>query len=222
MDKTLQMIADQFDRVALGDLRSRPGAKWQCPPPDVLPAWVADMDFPVAPAITDRLRQVLGQGDLGYPNWPAGATPVRCAFAARMADRYRWHPDPDHVREFANVTQAVQVILYLVTEPGDAVAVHTPAFRPFMAGIAAMRRRLVPIPMHDIGAGWAFDAQRFAAEVAATGCRVLLLVNPHNPTGRVFTRAELLVLADVAARHDLRRASTRLSHRSTRRPRRAL
>lgn len=193
-------VTTAFDLLAPADLRSRSGAKWQVPPRDVLPAWVADMDYPVAEPVKEAVRRLAGSGDLGYPNWPDG-TPLREAFARRMSERYSWSPDPGRIREFTDVTQAVQAVLHLATEPGDGVAVHTPAFGPFLESIVEMGRRVVPIPMVDTGEGWTFDAAELAGRLA--GCRVLVLVNPHNPTGRAFRRSELLALARVAEEHDL-------------------
>lgn len=196
--------ATGFDELTVRRLRGRPGAKWRVPARDVLPAWVADMDFPVAPPVQAALHRLVQTGDLGYPHWPDGTTPLRELFAERMADRYGWHPDPARVREFTDVTQAVQAVLHLATEPGDGVALHTPGFGPFCRTIPAMNRRLLPIPMVDHPrVGWAFDADRLAEQLRTTPCRVLLLVNPQNPTGRVFRRDELQRLAELAERHDL-------------------
>lgn len=187
-----------FDRLDLAALRARPGVKWCRTPPEVIPAWVADMDFPPCPAVADSLRELIEGGDLGYPNWHTG-TPLRAAFADRMADRFGWHPDPSAVREISDLIQGVQIVLQLATRPGDGVAVHVPTYPPFLASIDSMGRRLVPIQMLRRGDGWGFDA----AAVAAGGVRVLLLVNPQNPTGRVFTEPELAELAEIARRHDL-------------------
>lgn len=185
------------------ELRASHGPKkWRQTPADVLPAWLAEMDFPVAPVVIDGLREYLAHGMLGYPYWPHGS-PLREQFATRMAERYGWRPRPGHVREFATVTHGVHVAVQLATRPGDAVAVHTPLYGPFRDGLLRMGRRLVPIPMLDTPSGWSWDPDRLASDVADTGCRALLLVNPHNPTGRVFTRAELEHLADLAERHDL-------------------
>jgi cystathionine beta-lyase len=199
----LAPIAAADDDVDVRRLRARPGAKWRVPPDDVLPAWVADMDFPVAEPIRAALHGLVEGADLGYPDWPDGRTPLREAFAQRMAELHGWRAGPEHVREFTDISQALQAVLQLATEPGEGVAVHTPVFGPFTRGIASAGRLLVPIPMVDTGAGWEFDADRLADDLAAAGCRVLLLVNPHNPTGRVFTRAELERLAELAERHDL-------------------
>ena len=120
-----------------------------------------------------------------------------------MAARHGVAFDPAHVRLFTELNQALQAVLHVATEPGDAVAMHTPTYPPFLDSVHGMGRRLVPIPMVDNGSGWTFDAGRLAADVERHGVRALVLVNPHNPTGRVFTRAELSAVAAVAEEHDL-------------------
>jgi cystathionine beta-lyase len=195
-----------FDDLDLDTLRARPGVKWRRVSPDgELAAWVADMDFPPCPAVADRLEQLLAVGDLGYPDWLLG-TPLRQAFADRMAQRFDWHPDPGAVREVTDLIQGVQLILQLATRPGDAVAVQVPCYPPFLASIEAMGRRLVPLPTvltEGPDPRWDLDLTATDAAVNSADARVLLLVNPHNPTGRVFTEPELTGLAEIARRHDL-------------------
>jgi cysteine-S-conjugate beta-lyase len=190
-----------FDDLDIEDLRRRPGAKWRVDP-DVLPAWVADMDFPVAPAIADAIEHTVRRGDLGYPHWH-DVHPLRVAFADRMRERYGWSVDTAGVREHTDVVQAVQVLLHLGTAPGDAVAVHTPTYPPFHHTVGAMGRKRVDVPFLRGPAGWAANTAGLADAVAAHDCRALLLVNPHNPTGRVLTREELSEIAAIARRHDL-------------------
>ncbi|HEX6470343.1 MAG TPA: aminotransferase class I/II-fold pyridoxal phosphate-dependent enzyme [Streptosporangiaceae bacterium] len=193
-----------FDDLDLDQLHRRPGVKWAIAGPDVLPAWVADMDFPIPPPVRDALvRRV--DTDLGYPLWIDSEHGLALpeAFAERMARRYGFTPEPSYVREFTDVNQALQVILQVATRPGDPVALHVPAYPPFLETLASMDRPLVPIPMAPTADGWGFDADRFADDAARRGCRVLLLVNPQNPTGRAFRRDELLALADVALARDL-------------------
>jgi len=192
-----------FDDIDPRWLRARRGAKWRCPPDGVLPAWVADMDFPVAVPIRNRLVQLVDSGELGYPDWPGGVTPLRQLFVERMQRRYGWTADPEHVREFTDVVQALQVMLHLGTAPGTGVALHTPCFPPFLPGIEGTGRLAVPIPMVDTPEGWRFDLDRLDQELATSPTRALLLTNPHNPTGRVFSRVELMGLAEVAERHEL-------------------
>ena len=180
-------------------LRAKRGVKWTRPGPDLIPAWVADMDFPVAPPIRAALTAMLDRGDLGYPDWTAN--PLAEAFAARMRHSFGWSADPAHVRTVADLIQAVQVVLHLATEPGDGVAAHLPNYPPFPAAVTGMGRRLVPIQLVPDGPSWTWEAG--AAEAAAARSRVLLLVNPQNPTGRAFSRAELEQLAAIAHEHDL-------------------
>ncbi|WP_254647908.1 MalY/PatB family protein [Streptomyces sp. GbtcB6] len=191
-----------FDDLDREWLRARSSVKWHRPGPDVLPAWVADMDFPVPPAVTDALRDAVERRDLGYPDWPDGS-PLRTAFARRMADRYGWEAEADRVREQTDLIQCLQLVLHLATSPGDAVAVQTPNYPPFLATLATMGRPAVPVPMLDTDQGWRMDFAALDAAVTRAGCKVLVLVNPHNPTGRVLTRAELEELAAIARRHDL-------------------
>lgn len=191
----------EYGRLTSHRLRRRRGAKWQAVPNDLLPAWVADMDFPVAEPITTALHELVSTGDFGYPDWPDNVSPVREAYAARMRERHGWSPDPAQVREFSNVAQAARVVIQLATEPGDGIAIHTPAFGPFVRAIEDMGRRVVPIPMVDNGERWTFDTERLDDVFA--DATLLLLVNPHNPSGRVFTRPELTALAEAAERHDV-------------------
>lgn len=191
-----------FDQLDPDDLRTRPGVKWAQAGPGVLPAWVADMDFAAPEAVRAAVAR---HTDFAYPAWDERPerNPLREAFAGRMAAWYGVAFDPAHVRLFTELTQALQTVLHVATEPGDAVAIHTPTYPPFLDSVHGMGRRLVSIPLSDNGSGWTFDADRMAADVVRHGVRALVLVNPHNPTGRVFTRAELSAIAAVAEEHDL-------------------
>ncbi|QDQ92695.1 aminotransferase class I/II-fold pyridoxal phosphate-dependent enzyme [Rhodococcus sp. WB9] len=192
-----------FDDLDLGALSRRTGVKWaRAVEAGALPSWVADMDFPVAPEIRDALKDVIDRGDLGYPNW-LGGTPLRAEFARRMSDRYGWQVDPADVREQTDLIQALQLILHLGTRPGDAVVIQTPNYPPFLATIETMGRRTVEFPFVDTENGWALDFDEFEQTLAQNRPKVLVLVNPHNPTGRVHTRGELERIAELAERYGL-------------------
>lgn len=181
--------------------RAKQGTKWQRPGPEVLPAWVADMDFPVCPPVVRAIAGALERGDLGYPAWEGH--PLAVPFQRRMVRRYGWEPDPGHVRAVTNLIQALEVVTELGTAPGDGVVVHVPCYPPFLSSLAKMGRRVVPCPLEPDGASWSFDPEALSRAVADSRARLLVLVNPHNPTGRVFTRTELEQLAGVARDHDL-------------------
>lgn len=191
-----------LDSLSLVDLRRRPGVKWASVE-GRLAAWVADMDFPVAPAIRDRLL-ALAMTDVGYPDWPHVArSPLPERFAARMAERFAWTPDVDRLLEVADVMQGVQLAVHHLTSPGDGIVLHMPAYHPFLGTIAATQRRVVEVPARLVDRAWAFDHDELDNRLAGEPARMLLLCHPHNPTGHVFARAELERLAEIAARHDL-------------------
>lgn len=196
------MTGDQFTSIDRERLRSGYGVKWGFVPGDVLPSWVADMDFGTPPAVREAMAAVLERGDLGYPFW-RGEDPVIEAFETRMATRYGWAPQPGRTRIFTDLIQVLQVMIEHSTKPGDGIAVHVPAYPPFLATIERSGRRVVPIPMVDVGGGWGFDGENLSSRLRAENCRMLVLVNPQNPTGRVFTRNELEDLAGVAEELDL-------------------
>ncbi|MEU8659717.1 aminotransferase class I/II-fold pyridoxal phosphate-dependent enzyme [Actinoplanes philippinensis] len=188
-----------LDDIDIPTLSARPGFKWStATAAGAIPAWVADMDFPVAEPVLAAMRESAAI-DLGYPAWQENprANPLIDAYVERTARLHGHRPDPGGIRVFTEIIQALQAILHVTTAPGDAVALHTPAYPPFLETIATMGRRLVPIPMVDDGDGWVSDPAPLA------GCKVLILVNPHNPTGRVLTRAELTGIAELAERHDV-------------------
>lgn len=195
------MSAEPLGAFDEGRLASLTGVKWNAFPPDVLPAWIADMDFDLAPPVRAALAAQVAAGDLGYP--PGPGTPLRAAFAERMAARYGWRVDPAAVRETTDVIQGLEIALTHGSAPGDPIAIHTPTYPPFLATLQSMGRPLVPIPFADTAGGWRFDPEAAEAAIARAGARALVLVSPHNPTGRVFSRAELGALAEIAARHDL-------------------
>lgn len=197
------MSASRFDELTEERLRRRPGLKWQRYGPEVLPAWVADMDYPIPSAVRDALSTQVELGDLGYPGWLGRGSPLRVAFADRMSQRYGWQPEPSKVRELTDIIQGLQLALTLGTEAGDPVAMLTPSYPPFLETLRQMGRPLVAIPLEDDGGQWRFDAERAEHDLAATSCRALVLVNPHNPTGRMLDRTELSALAEIAERHDL-------------------
>jgi cystathionine beta-lyase len=178
--------------------------KWTRYPADVLPCWVADMDLPTAPAVTDALRELVERGDFGYNFAAHAALPE--VFSGWMAERHGWRPDPAHVRVFCDVLQAVDVALWLGTEPGDGVVLFTPVYPPFFRCIAGIGRRVVDCPLDPVGSRIERDAldeaiERAAAEGIRT--RAVLLCSPHNPTGRVFGPHEIAAVAEVAAARDL-------------------
>jgi len=191
----------QLDGLDLEILKQRKSEKWHTYPPDVLPAWVAEMDFPLAEPIHRVLQTAVDQWDLGYPI--ADRDTGLCeAFAERMDDRFGWTLDPRRVEILSEVVQGMYVALEAYSGKGDGVVVQTPIYPPFLAACREPDRRLVE---HRLVAGRERSALDFAAlrEAVDRDTRVFLLCNPHNPSGRVYRRDELEQLAEIALANDL-------------------
>lgn len=199
---TAPATSDPFGLRSLDieQLRRKDGAKWQSRRAD-FSAWVADMDFPIAPVILDAMRAVIDAGAFGYPNWggPYALSPAAKLFGPRMADRYDWEIRPDRVRDLIDVLQGVRATVLHRSQPGDGLVLHMPAYHPFLDTVSQMDRRLVPVVRRD----GAFDYDALEAELAASGASIWILCNPHNPLGYVFPRAELERIAEIAARFDI-------------------
>ena len=190
-----------LERLDLARLRRRRGEKWRLYPPDVLPAWVAEMDFPLAAPIRRVLEEALAADDLGYPVNPRPQD-LPTVFAARMAERFGWRVDPQRVEVLTDVVQGLYVALDRFAAPGEGVVVQTPVYPPFLHAVRDTGRRLVENPLVEGPARFAIDLDGLRAAIDPA-TRVLLLCNPQNPTGRVFERGELEALAELALRHEL-------------------
>jgi len=177
--------------------RSRVGIKWTKHGPDVIPSFVADMDFDPPPPVVDAIRGHLDRGDLGYGPFAGELAP---AYADWQERRHGWRPDEDRIRPFTSALHAFEIALWNTTDPGDGVVVFSPIYYPFLDAVADSGRRRVDCPLHPDG--WRIDPDRLESAVDST-TKVLLFCNPHNPTGRVFDAEEVAAVADVAERHDL-------------------
>lgn len=186
--------------LSAAELRSRGGGKWRRYPPDVLPAYVADLDFKVAPAVQAALHRFVEHQDYGY-GLHEEVEALYDAFAKWMARRHGWNPDPALTMALDDVVQGIVATQVAYSAPGEGVLVQTPAYPPFLKTIASSGRRLVENSMRDSGERFEIDFD--GLERVAPQARILLLCNPHNPTGRVFSRDELEGIAAIARRHDL-------------------
>ncbi len=186
-----------YDRIALDDLRRRRSAKWAEYPPDVLPVWVAEMDFPLAEPIRRELLDLIERSDTGYAD-PAGLPEAYAGFAAR---RWGHTVRPDRMIAVPDVMRGLIATLEVVTDRGDPVVVHTPAYPPFFASIAYSERRLVAAPLARGDDGrHRLDLDALEARFRA-GASTYLLNNPHNPTGLVLTADVLVAIAELCDRY---------------------
>ena len=183
------------------ELRKRAGKKWRLYEGDVIPAWVADMDFPPDPLIVETLQSFLADGDWGYVDRRDHRRMIE-AGVAWISARQGWEPSTANSRVVLDVMQGVAAAIMAFTRAGDGVIISNPVYHPFGWAIESSGRAIVDAPLTDRRGG--FRLTKTALEEAVDrGGRLLLLCNPHNPTGRVFSAEELAAVAEVAIEADL-------------------
>ena len=180
--------------LPLAELRERSSEKWREYPADVLPLFVAETDFPLAPAISSALRRAVDIGDTGYV---ASRTPLAATYADFALRRFGWHVDPSQMRTTADVSMGIVEILRRVTQPGERVVVTPPVYPPFFDLVSEAGAEVARVPLIDNGTEWELDLDGIRAAFE-DGATAMLLCNPHNPTGTVHDRDSLTALAEIA------------------------
>jgi cystathionine beta-lyase len=182
------------------DRRDSDSWKWQkYAGRDILPMWVADMDFAAPPAVQAALAERVAHGVYGYPDVLPG---VAGAVSDWLAREYGWHIEADWLVWLPGLVCGLNVACRAVGEPGDAVLTATPVYPPFMSAPQLSGRELQTALLQEGADGWRWDWA--AMEAALTPrTRLLMLCHPHNPVGRVWSAEELAEVADFARRHEL-------------------
>jgi len=167
---------------------------------DLFAAGVADMDFRVAPCIAQAMAQRVGHGVFGYETVPDGLMP---ALTGWLQARHGWAVDPAHILSAPNVLNALAMAANLFTAPGDGIIIQPPVFFDFADIVAENGRRLVENPLILRDGRYHMDFEGLERVARDPHTRMILLCNPHNPVGRVWTRDELARLGDICLRHDV-------------------
>jgi cystathionine beta-lyase len=179
-------------------LRQRKSVKWREYPPEVLPAFVAEMDFSLAEPIIAAVTAALAIGDCGYahPGQLAGA------FAQFAADRLDWEPEMAHIYPIPDVMTGLAEVVQAITPPGSGIVVNPPVYPPFRFRFGFYGRRLIDAPLARGADGrYALDPGAIEAALSEPDAAAYLLCSPHNPTGNVWSRADLQLVADACQRH---------------------
>ena len=182
-----------FDFDEIVDRRGTASEKWdKYRDRDVIPMWVADMDFRSPPEVIEALRRRCDHGVFGYTGAPLEAV----AAVTEMLERdYGWRIDPRWIVWLPGLVTGLNVTCRAVGEPGDEVLALVPVYPPFLSAPRYSQRGLVRVPLHERANRWSIDFERLASAVTPR-TRLFLLCNPHNPVGRVFDRPELERLAE--------------------------
>lgn len=193
-------MTHDFDRVI--ERRGTGSAKWFTYPPDVLPLFVADMDFPSPPPVVRALRERVEHGFFGY-GYKLEVTELHEVVAERLHKTYGWAVSPEAIVPVPGVMPGFNVAASVLAAPGEGVVMQTPLYPPILRVPANTGVRMDEAPLARDAAGrYRLDPERIVAALRPD-TRVFFLCNPHNPVGRVFTRAELEDLAGLCLRHGL-------------------
>lgn len=166
---------------------------------DLLPMWIADMDFPTAPGVLEQLHRRVDEQIFGYSMLSPG---YYQAVIGWMARRHHCHVERDWIIFNAGVVTALYYAVQALTEPGDAVMVCTPVYGPFFSAVEGQGRVLIKSPLKEENLHYTFDFEDMERRITPK-TKALMLCSPHNPVGRVWTRRELEALADFCLRHKL-------------------
>ena len=178
--------------------------KWDARPPfdadteGVIPLWVADMDFKAAPFIIDVLRKRVEHGVFGYVCVPDSYYEAVCRW---FSGRHGWKVEKDWIIYTTGVVPALSAAVKALSKPGEKVIIQSPVYNCFFSSVRNNGCEILDVPLlyHDGTYSYDFDGlERACADPAA---KVMLLCNPHNPAGRVWTREELARVGDIARRH---------------------
>jgi cystathionine beta-lyase len=185
---------------SLETLRRRTSSKWRAFGPELLPMFVAEMDYPLAPVIKAALHEAVELSDTGYVDPRFGGRAAARALADFAQDRWDWHPDPESMTTTTDVSVVIVESLRRLIAPGEGVIITPPIYPPFFQLVAEAGGMVVEVPLVDDGTEWSLDLDGIDAALAA-GARGVLLCNPHNPLGLVHSREQLEALARIVDEH---------------------
>ncbi len=178
-------------------LRALGGLKWTGYDADVLPAWVAEMDFGLAPPIAEALHAAIDRGNTGY-HYPAAELEAATAATRFWSDRFGWDVDPSRVFPVPDVIEGIRRAIVHLTEPGSSVVLHTPVYFPFFSMVERAGRSIAEVPSaRDDEGRYRLDLNGMEKALAA-GAGSIVLCNPWNPTGRSLSELEIGEVLELA------------------------
>ncbi len=186
-----------FDRLV--DRTGTASLKWSFYGQDVLPLWVADMDFAVAPPVVEAAQAFAEHGVYGYARVPESLLQAIRGF---LLSRYGWRVDPDWLVFLPGVVPALNLVCRAYSGPDQAVMTVTPVYPPFLEAPLFQDRRLQAVPAVLEDGRWRLPLEEMEAAVTPQ-TRVFLYCHPHNPLGRAWEREEVAAVVDFCHRHDL-------------------
>ena len=189
-----------FDFDTPVDRRATASLKWdKYRNRDIIPLWVADMDFRSPPAVIRALQQRVAYGVFGYTIAPQE---LNDAVVGMLKNLYGWEIEADWLVWLPGLVTGLNVVCRALGEKGDDVITAVPVYPPFLTAPGHFQQNLIKVPLEEKNNHWQFDFDRLERSITAK-TRVFILCNPHNPVGRVYTRNELETLAAICKKHDI-------------------
>jgi len=194
------MSGHVFDFDTMIDRRNTDSEKWdRYKGRDIIPLWVADMDFRSPPAVISALQQRVSHGVFGYSHPSEGLID---AVITHLERDFGWHVDAEWIVWLPGLVCGLNVLCRAVGDSGDEVISFTPVYPPFLSAPGLSQRSLVSVPLQLNNGSWRVDLETLERSITPRS-KLLLLCSPHNPVGRAWSREELLGLAKICERHDL-------------------
>lgn len=191
----------KYDFNEIIDRRGTNCVKWDSAEnPDVLPMWVADMDFRTAPAIIDALRRRVDHGIFGYTRVPQSYYDAITGWFAR---RHGWNIDKNWIIYTSGVVPALSAIIKALTMPGDKVLIQTPVYNCFFSSIRNNGCEIVESSLVHADNTYSIDFEDLERKASDPKVKAMILCNPHNPAGRVWGRDELIRIGEICIHHDV-------------------
>lgn len=188
----------KYDFDSVTPRRGTLSYKWDSAPEGVLPMWVADMDFKTAPAIIEALRKRVDNGIFGYTRVP---DEYYSAVVSWFSRRHGWTIDPAMMIYTSGVVPAISAIIKALTVPGDKVIVQTPVYNCFFSSIRNNGCIILENPLVKCDDTYNIDFEDLEKKASDEKAKVMILCNPHNPTGRVWSKEELTRIGEICARN---------------------
>lgn len=168
--------------------------------PDLLPLWVADMDFRVSDAITEKLAERVKHGVYGYTYVPASYYEV---YQKWMLDHFQFIVEKEWIRFAPGVVQAIFNLLHCFTQKEDAIVILTPVYYPFADSVRHTGRQLVTVDLTQESGCFTINFDKFEEAIIESKAKIYIHCSPHNPIGRVWSETEQLKLFEICERHDV-------------------
>ena len=169
-------------------------------PEDILPLWVADMDFPTAPPILERLEKTVRHGIFGYSE---GKEDYFQAVSGWYREHFQWEVERKWLVKTPGVVFAIAAAIRAFTKEGDSILLQQPVYYPFREVIVDNNRYLVNSPLQMVNGHYEIDFEDFEQKIKENQVKMFLLCSPHNPGGRVWKEWELRKIGDICVENDV-------------------